>query len=764
VTTPTSPVEAQRGVSYTARVWTWHLWGCADRRFGTVATVATLAVLAASRFALLPSGPWEWDETLFARGLLSFDLPSHFPHPPGFPLWMALGWVMLRVVGDPLLGFQFLSAAASCLTLFPLAALGRRLAPAPLAAVSALAVLFVPGVWVHAGRGFTDTAAAFFLLWAAALAVWGLDGRRATAFTLLLTASFLIRPILLPPIGVLWIAGALTVRPARRLLPGLALAIAATGVALAGLVLVQGSWAEFASSFVVHAETHARNLVEHNPGGVLDSGIVKGFGGPWLTAGAGVLALLGVAVWARRVGRRSAAAWLALLAITVAQLVWLQNRRFPRYAVPLQEAVAPLLAGTAAATGAPTVALAGVGALGAAWALRAWAPVIEQHRTTLPGWDAVRFAVRTANGTGQELVVEPGLWPFLSYQEQLDRRAGREWRLTYELAPSSPDARALPRGSYVLVTDHPFDYGPPLFGGVRWFHRVSDALRPLTQDRFLLPEVAQNVPLPVRGWYPPERDEGGAFRWGAPGAELHLPPVPDGTWVGVDLAPASGPSPLGLLVNGRAAAVVPGLGRRIVWLASGALSSHEPNRVVFARAQAYVAGGDDSRALAAQLFGVRAVGPAVPWAGSVCDEPPGNAVRARVAGVWPPEHLDGERGCWTGPVARVWLPAGEGRLRLALLAARPTPPDTEVFIRGRHVAGPLRFAPGASGAAVVDLAAGDIADGGVELELRSRPFCPAKAGTGADARELGVVLVSASYTPRVPVPGWRAFRPPADAR
>ncbi len=734
MTTPTSPVEARRCQSYTARVWTWHLWDLANRRCGALATVATVAVLGASRFALLPSGPWEWDETLFARGLLSFDLPSHFPHPPGFPLWMALGWVLLRVVGDPLLAFQLLSAASSCLTLFPLAALGRRLAPAPVAAVSALAVLFVPGVWIHAGRGFTDTAAAFFLLWAAALAVWNLDGRRATTFTLLLAASFLIRPILLPPIGVLWIAGALTVRPARRLLPGLALAIAATGAALAGLVLVQGSWAELASSFVVHAETHARNLVEHNPGGVLDSGIVRGFGGPWLTAAAGVLALLGVAVWARRVSRRSAAAWLALLA------------------------------GTAAATAAPAVALAGVGALGATWALRAWAPVVEQHRASLPGWDAVRFAVRTANGTGQELVVEPGLWPFLSYQEQLDRRAGRVWRLTYDLAPSSPDARTLPTGTYVLVTDHPFDYGPPLFGGARWFHRVSDALRPLTQDRFLLPEVAQNVPLPVRGWYPPERGEEGPFRWGAPGAELHLPPVPEGTWVGVDLAPAAAPSPLGLLVNGRAVAVVPEPGRRIVWLAPAALSAREPNRIVFVRAQAYVPGGDDSRALAVQLFGVRAVGPAVPWAGPVCDEPPGNALRARLAGVFPPERLDGERGCWTGPVARVWLPAGEGRLRLSLLAARPTPPDTELFVGGRRVAGPLRFLPGVSAAAVIDVAASEVVDGGVEIGLRSRPFSPAQAGTGADPRELGVVLISAGYTPRVPVSGWRAFQAPAEVR
>jgi hypothetical protein len=351
MSSPPPGSEFRRGVSYTATIWTFRLWGLAAARLDLALTLLALAVLAASRFALPASGPWEWDEVLFARGLLRFDLPSHFPHPPGFPLWMALGWLVRPFVPDPLRGFQILSAGASCLTLFPLAALGRRVAVPAAATTAALAVLAVPGVWLHAGRGFTDTACAFLALWAAALAAWGLEGRRATAFSLLATAAFLVRPVLLPPLALLWLAGAAGVRPRRRLLPGVVLGGSAIAAALAGLVLVQGSWGGVASAFTAHARTHATNLVEHNPGGVLDLGIVKGFGGPWPTAAVATLALLGVAVWARRVGTRSAAAWLAVLAMTVVQLVWLQNRRFPRYAVPLQEAAAPLLAAAAAAAG-----------------------------------------------------------------------------------------------------------------------------------------------------------------------------------------------------------------------------------------------------------------------------------------------------------------------------------------------------------------------------------------------------------------------------
>jgi hypothetical protein len=606
MTAQTPHDEAQRGVWYTPRVWTWRLWGFADARLEAAATVATLALLAGSRFALLPLGPWEWDETLFARGLLSFNLPAHFPHPPGFPLWMALGWVMLRLVGDPLRGFQLLSAATSCLAIFPLAALGRRVAQKPVAAAAALTVLFVPGVWLHAGRGFTDTAAAFFALWAAALAVWGLEGRRASGFTLLLTAAFLIRPILLPPLGVLWLAGAITVRPARRLIPGVLLGIAATAVAVACLVLAQGSWAGVASSFMTHAAAHARGLVEHNPGGVLDLGIVKGFVAPWLTVGMAALSLLGVVVWRRRASRRGAVAWLVVLAVTVVQLVWLQNRRFPRYAVPLEMALAPLLAAVASATAPPIVAAGTLAALGAAWAVGSYPLLVEQHTTLLPGWAAVQRGVAEADQTGADLVVEPGLYPFLSYREQLDQHAGRPWRFRWYLAPASPDSKELPSGRYLLVTDYPFHYFGSLDGGETRFPTVSEGLRPLTQGRFLNVAVLRSAALPVRGWWLPEVAEGlGKFMWGRADAELLVPPLPAGKTLAIDFVPYPGPAPLEVAVNGTLALTVPGHTPRAVRTLDPRLfSSERTNRVVFRRAEGYVPSVSDQRHLSVQLWGL----------------------------------------------------------------------------------------------------------------------------------------------------------------
>jgi hypothetical protein len=592
--------------SLAARVWTWHLWGLADARLDLFVTVATLALLAVSRFALLPSGPWEWDETLFARGLLKFDLPAHFPHPPGFPLWMALGWVMLRLVGNPLLGFQLLSAAASCLTIFPLAALGRRAAPAPVAAAAALAVLFVPGVWLHAGRGFTDTPSAFFALWAAALASWGLEGRRPTAFTLLITAGFLIRPILLPPLGVLWLAGALTVHPRRRLVPGAALGVAATAAAVLGLVLAQGSWERFAAAFAAHARTHAVNLIEHNPGGLLDLGLVKGVGGPWFAAGLAVLALLGITVWWRRTSRRGAVAWLVVLAVVVVQLVWLQNRRFPRYAVPLDMALAPLLAAGASAAAPPVVAAATLAGLGSVWGITSFPLLVEQHTTPLPGWVAVQGAVAEADQTGAELVVEPGLYPFLSYQEELDRRGGRRWKFRWTLAPSSPDSNELPSGSYLLVTDYPFHHFGSMEGDETRFPSVSERLLPLTQGRFLNVALFRNAALPVRGWWLPEVAEGlGKFMWGGVEAELLVPRLPTGKALVLDFVPYHGPTPLDVVINGTAALTLAGDAPRAAHtVGPRLLSTERTNRVTFRRAEGYVPGERDQRRLSVQLWGV----------------------------------------------------------------------------------------------------------------------------------------------------------------
>lgn len=733
--------------SETREIWTPHLWAPAPSLLGCAATLATLVALLASRLLLLPSGPWEWDETLFARGILRFDLHAHFPHPPGFPLWIMLGRAVWPLVSEPIRGLQVLSSLASCATLWPLAALGRRVAPRPLATAAALALLIAPGIWLHAVRGFSCTPAAFLAVWAAAVAVWGLDGRRVTTFTLLVTASFLVRPILLPPLAVLWLFGVAKVRPRRRLLPGIATGLVATSVAVAAMVAAQGSWARFTEAFVTHGRTHARNLAS-NVGVLRDLGLVKGLGDVWLVSAIFLLALLGLVRWARLRGVRSAAGWMAVVGVGIAQIVGLQNMTFSRYAVPFQLALAPLAA-AGTATVAPTgIAIGGFVALGAFYGAKAAPLLVEQRSRLMPGWEAVVFAARQAERRKVDLVVEGGLYPFASYLQEVDRSRGREWPLALHLAPASPDATTSPSGPYLLVTDFPGHYLSPPFGRTWPFEGVSESLRPFTQQRFLRCAVVEGAPLPLAGWWGLEHDRTGLpSMWGGVSAVMRLPPYPAGTAIELDLCPADGPTPVIVSLNGREVLTIPGRRQRQrVWLPPEALSVGQANDLRLSRTEGYNERGDP-RPLAVRLFGIRAVGSRLPWEVSLADEAARERFRIRADGLFPPEDLPDGRGVWTTGSATLWLPAEGGSISLTAWAPRPSPPVIEVLAGGTLVFGPEKVWKRPIDLQITvppEACAGH----GIELELRvSPPTNPAREGRGTDRRELGVVLGTARFSP-----------------
>lgn len=744
-----APAAAPDSLAPDRAIWTLRLWGLRHPDLDTGLTLALVVLALWSRFAFLASGPWEWDETLFARGILKFDLAAHFPHPPGFPLWILLGHLILPFVSEPLTGLQILSALASVASLWPLAALGRRLAPPPVATAAAAMILAAPGVWLHAVRGFSSTPAAFCALWAAALAVWGLEGRRATAFTALVTAAFLIRPILAPSLGLLWLAGAVSTRSWRRLVPGVALGAGATVASVAWMVAKQGSWSGFVRPFFVHGSTHARNLVV-NAGAFADWGLVKGLGGAWLAICIGCLAALGLLAWWRHARRGGAAAWAAVLGLGIWQIVILQNRTFPRYAVPFQLALAPLAAAAAGALAPPAIGTAALLGLGAVLGAQAHPLVAEQHATPMPGWEAVRFAVEKARRTRMELVVEPGLHPFLSYLEEVQRRRGEVWPFRYHLGFASPDAKSFPSGPFLLVTDYPSQYFGTPFGPQRSFGPPSQKLVPFTQRRFLHCWVAANPPLPLDGWYLAEENRTlGRFRWGAPGARLLLPPVPEGTSLALAVAAARGDAPLPIAVNGKVVRELDGRApRTAVRIDQALLSTTRGTLVTFPRAAAYTP-PKETRQLVVQLFGWEApAGPALPLSVSLADPRALAAAGGRLGDAWSPESFGGVPGIWTRPSSRLWLPVGRGTLRLLVSSPRPTPPELKITVGNELLLGPANPGPEPNWLEVA-LPGHDPRTGGLELELRAVPYSPARAGRGSDARELGVVLHTAEYRPAV---------------
>jgi len=722
-----------------------------SRVLDALLTAAVAAFLLWSRFGLLADGPWEWDEVLFARGLLDFSLAAHFPHPPGFPGWLAIGHLLLPLAGEPLRALQWGSSALSVLALWPLAALGRRVASPAVAAAAAVLVMVAPGPWLYAVRGFSSTPAAAFALAAAALAAGGLVGRRATAFTVLVAAAFLVRPILLPGLAVLWLVGASAVRPRRRLLAGVVAAAAMVVVSVLAMARAEGGWQAFLQPFVTHTEKHFSRL-DQNLGGVLDLGLVKGLGGAVPASLMAAAALVGLAVWAHRRGRRAALAWLLVLGVTVAQLVGVQNRSYARYAVPVHLAMAPLVA-AAASLAPPALAAGGLAAAAVGLGVAAHPLLEEQHTTTLPGWRSVLVASEEAMERGMAVVVEPELHPFASYRWHLLERDGRQ-PPPLVLSPWAPEPWAGVDRPYLVATVHRHLYGEPLAGGELEWGGVSRRLESLTQQRFLQAWVLGAPALPLGEWWPVEQSpDGGSFQWGGAHCEAVLPPLPTGTAVSATFRPAPGPSPLTVSWNGTEAAPAELDGGRLaVRIDPMLVRADAANRLAFARERGYPPGPEDRRPLAVQLLSLAVQGPALPWSGPVAAPVDRDRLGVRIDGHYQPETFgDAGLGVWLGPTARLELPAGPGRIGLTLLAPRPTSPRTVARVAGHASAGP--FDPGSRPTDVwLVVSDRDVVAGTVVVELLSEGYRPSDHG-GHDDRELGVVLTRVRFEPSA-APEW----------
>ncbi|MFV2071931.1 MAG: hypothetical protein ACC742_04670 [Thermoanaerobaculales bacterium] len=723
------------------------LFRCRNRLVDLALSLVVAMIVVWSRFTLLADGPWEWDEVAFARGVLEFDLAAYFPHPPGYPGWLAIGHLLTPLAGGAsLVALQWASAAFSVAALWLLAALGRKVASPSVAVAAALAVLAAPGPWLYAERGFTSTAASVLALGAAVVAAYGLQGRRLSAFTLLVAAAFLVRPNLLPPLAVMWTGVAMVVRPWKRLVPGVGLALAA-GLAAVGLMArAQGGWEAFIAPFFSHSQRHFSRLVG-NVAGYPELGLVKGLGGVLAATLVLVAAAVGLVVWWRRVGRRPAALWIAVLVVAVAQLVWMQNRSYCRYAVGVQMALAPLVAG-AAALAPPVVGCTGLLAL-AGWFGAGSLPLLEeQHTTQLAGWRAVQWAEEEAVRDGRTVVVESELHLFASYLWHLleGKDAATPPRV---LSPWDPGPWAGLEGSWLVAAVHRPFFPDSLYGREIGFGGTSAELRPLTQQRFLDAWVIDDPPLPLTGWWPGERLPGGRrFMWGAAGAELLLPPMPVGTKLGIGLRPAPGPEPLIVELDGREVARLDGEGgEERLWIEVEPAWAEVVSTLRFSRSASYAPGNGDARPLAVQLFEVRALHPKRRWEGAVVHPWQRSALRVGLEGAYGAEDFaEAGEGMWLGPSARLTVPAGPGTLRLRLWAPRPTPPRTQILLAGRPATGAVDVGPRPEEVEVV-VAPGDAENGMVKLELVSLPYVPSGDG-GDDHRELGVVLSGVRFEPQ----------------
>ncbi|HEY2511435.1 MAG TPA: hypothetical protein VGI39_11290 [Polyangiaceae bacterium] len=320
-------------------------------RQGAWLAVAVLALLAL-RWVSAPPWPDDWDGIGFVESIAHFDLAHFTPHPPGYPVYVAMLKLVGALVRDPIQAANVVAvacgvAASALVAVAASKALGSTARGAWVGAF----VAFAPLAW-RVGAAIGSEAPAFLFL-AGALAAAAVGGRRAAwALGACVGLGLGVRLSWAP----LFLALPLLLRGGRARLASVAVAAAFTAAWAVPLLAVVGP-EDFVRLTLVHARGHFHvwgGTVLRDPGAARAAYLardvfVDGLGvdadvlGVALGAVAVVVALLGLRAW-RAHGWPYAKRGLVLLPYAV-WIAFGQNlREQPRHALPLVVALAGALA------------------------------------------------------------------------------------------------------------------------------------------------------------------------------------------------------------------------------------------------------------------------------------------------------------------------------------------------------------------------------------------------------------------------------------
>lgn len=684
-----------------------------------------------TRLLLLPDGPWEQDEAIFAAAVLDYDIVHHRPQPPGFPGWIGLGKVAHALIGDPLLALRLLSCVASVATFVLLGVLLRRVVSPAVALAAATLHAFTPTVWFHAPRAFADTPAIAAAL--GGIAAWTSmrPGVVGVGWILLAWAT-LMRPQLLPVFSVIAILGArLLLCKGLFRVSHVVLALLFGVVVVTLMVVDTGGIARLLGSSADHFAVHER--ATRNWPSLENLGIVRGFGGVALTAAWSISCLVGFGVLARRSRFLGIGGVVVASAALVLLFVW-HPATFPRYHVLSAAVLLPGVAVAAARVGPRIGAITlVVGAGVSAWIT---APaMLGAHSHPLPLVAALR-EIKPLNVGALRLT--RGSLPFA-------RLARMEGRLPLELVlADDDDALDQVDRPFVDVTHAEFLPGATVVDSL--YDRFPAASWDLSQRRFDSVRVVESAVLPEDGVYRIERDgEGESFAWVAPRATFWAQPGADFLVllfvVPHELAPVRLEANLGdkLLMT---RTLQPGL-----QLVRVPTRCETACRVALAFS-GRTTGRNDGRELAARLYGAWCEGDAFPVPANAWS--PGKRLHAAahgvvLTGVYNPEIFGkGERpGAWTNGRLRAEFPAGPGTLAITL--ANPTPRDANVTLR---TDAEERTVEVTSKMSTHEITVAGV-NGRAFLEIDGDTRVPAEVdATKTDRRVLGQVLVEVRFTPR----------------
>src|ERR1043166_4898424 len=480
--------------------------------------VLAFVLVAVTRILAISRSLWDWDELLFCSGLREYDVSRHHPHPPGFPMYIALGHVARLFTSSDFRALQSINVLAAILLLPSIVFLARELGFSFRVSLSgAIVTAFFGNVWFYGGTSFSDIPSLTMILAASALL---LRGRRSRACyfwgVLLLALSVGIRSQTLL-VGFIPLALGSWSRLRQRfwldVAAGAVMLITIVGLTYVGAAWATGSWESYQRAIAEHRKyimnVDSFTSPTRTP---LPKLLHDFFLKPFLVLGSSVAVPLFVVVaiaggFARL--RRSVLLLLAMFGpFAVAAWLLLDLSSANRFAV----AYTPMFGILAAAGIEDFGALAGRRRDGVAWSCSLllavalivwWAPAIKEVRTTVsPPMQAIEWVRRTVPPGGGRIVGTFAMMPYVSYSlSDYDTQI-------IETEASLP-SRSIEPSEYLVAE------GTTIIADAPEFHRPHRRLWQIARHRYFDTYV---VPLQKAarfggGWYDGESDGMLKWRW-----------------------------------------------------------------------------------------------------------------------------------------------------------------------------------------------------------------------------------------------------------
>ncbi len=486
---------------------------------------------AATRFLAMARSLWDWDEALFCLGMRSYDVTSHHPHPPGFPVYIGAAKILRTFIQSDFRALQAVNLIAGVLLFPAMFFLARELRLRFETGIIAAALCaFFPNVWFFGGTAFSDVPSITLVVFAIAMLFRGVrDGKAYLIGTFALALAIGIRPQNLL-IGLF--PGLLATRHRLRsskgdVLLALLIGIAVCAIAYGAAVYATGSYDRYMTTVRAHGEYISkvdsfRNADRPPLWRIFDRFFLKQYQSPALSVIASIFVVISAIGAMRARDRRIGYVVLAFAPLAIS--AWLMLDRFsinrfsigycPLFAILVAdgiERVSMRRPGAEAVIGAALVAAFFI------WTLPALTLVRNQIAPPVAAVESIR---QHLDPKRDQLYVAFAMTPFVEYFE-----------------PSYPflrvmDERALPLSSssrrpwLLMELDATPDRG---FVFSRDHGRLWNISRRHSFDVALAP--VRNLPQFLSGWYTSERRGTDEWRWMGPHSMTRLPPATGDTFL-----------------------------------------------------------------------------------------------------------------------------------------------------------------------------------------------------------------------------------------